>query len=170
MTCNGWIRRREVTDMSYSPEHGRDARPAPWASPSTADSHDTERFDEAPAAGSTRVDHPVDVTPDRAPDQAAQPGFDRAPEHAYLGAPAPGYGPPPAFPDDPTQPQPQTQPQPYAQPGGPWGPTPPPLPAQGTGRRGPGWVGVVAVGAGAAVLSSLLTLGIAENRLDSSPA
>src|SRR4051812_8761003 len=178
MTCNGWIRRREVTDMSYPPEHGRDARPAPWASPSTADSHDTQRFDEAPAAGSTRVDHAVGVSPDGAPDQAAQQtpehAFDRAPEHAhdqarehaFQGAPAPGHGPAPAFPDD----APQPQPQPYAQPGAPWGPTPPPVPAQRTERRGPGWVGVVAVGAGAAVLSSLLTLGIAENRLDSSPA
>ena len=37
-------------------------------------------------------------------------------------------------------------------------------------RRGPGWAGVVGVGVGAALLSSLLTVGIAENRLDTSSA
>src|SRR5918912_497368 len=56
------------------------------------------------------------------------------------------------------------------QPAGPWGPVPPPVPPQRTERRGPGWAGVIAVGAGAALLSSLLTIGIAENRLDSTSA
>src|SRR4051794_9380813 len=101
MASNGTIRRREVTVMSYSPEPGRDPRPAPWASPGTADSHDTQRFDEAQATGSTRVDHAVDVTPDSAPDASPQQAPQQAPQHApdaFHDAPAQGYGPPPAFP------------------------------------------------------------------------
>jgi putative serine protease PepD len=54
------------------------------------------------------------------------------------------------------------------QPGSAWGP-PPQVPPQRTERRGPGWGGVVAVGAGAALLSSLLTAGVVD-RLDSSSA
>ncbi len=160
--------------MSNSPEPGRDPRPASWASPGTTDGHDTQRFDEAPASGSTRVDHAVDVTPDTAPQQAPQQapdqGRDQSPYQAAYQAPPP---PPPAtdqpFPAD--APDSPPQPQPYgAAPGAPWGPIPPPVPPQRTQRRGPGWTGVVAVGAGAALLSSLLTIGIAENRLDSSSA
>ncbi len=164
--------------MSYSPEPGRDPRPAPWASPSTADGHDTQRFDEAPAAGSTRIDHAVDVTPDTAPQQAPDQAPDHGPDPAsddhrsdhpagpvFHPAAAPAYGPPPPFPGDAA-----TQPHPQSQPGAPWGPIPPPAPAQRTQRRGPGWTGVVAVGAGAALLSSLLTIGLVEDRLDPSPA
>jgi putative serine protease PepD len=40
-------------------------------------------------------------------------------------------------------------------------------PAPRQGRRGPGWGGVLAVGAGAAVLSSLLTAGIVDRTTDS---
>ncbi len=170
--------------MSYSPEPGRDPRPAPWASPGTTDGHDTQRFDEAPAAGSTRVDHAVDVTPDtaphrapdRAPDPAPHQAPDRSPYQPAHQAPTDqaAYQAPPPAPDQPfpaSAPDTPTQPQPYgAAPGAPWGPTPPPVPPQRSGRRGPGWTGVVAVGAGAALLSSLLTIGIAENRLDSSSA
>jgi putative serine protease PepD len=194
--------------MSYSPEPGRDPRPAPWASPSTTDTNDTQRFDDTPPAGSTRVDQPVAdrPVPDRpVPDRpvADQPVADQgavregvADQGADVTAerqdpwaadrsqsdraqsdrtqsdraqsdrtqPVPAHGGPYPYPYPAGQPmQPQS--------GGPWGPPPaPPVPQQRTERRGPGWTGVVAVGAGAALLSSLLTIGIAESRLDASAA
>jgi putative serine protease PepD len=159
--------------MSYSPEPGRDPRPAPWASPSTTDPQDKQRFEEAGPAGSTRVDEAADVTPDR----EDRPAADRTqPVPAYAGG-YPGDQPaghPGGYPGDQaaghpggyTSGSPGAQPQPAD----PWGPPPPPVPQQRTERRGPGWIGVLAVGAGAALLSSLLTIGIAENRLDSTSA
>jgi len=169
--------------MSYSPESGRDPRPAPWASPSTTDTQDTQRFDDTPPADGTRVDPPVadrvvdDQPLDRAGDDqhAVDHGVDVPPARQDPWA-ADGNQP------DRTQPVPaQVGSYPYAYPGaqpvtqpqpsGLWGPPPsPPVPQQRAGRRGPGWTGVVAVGAGAALLSSLLTIGIAENRLDASSA
>jgi putative serine protease PepD len=173
--------------MSYSPEPGRDPRPAPWASPSTTDTGDTQRVDGTPPADSTRVDQPAVDQPavdrpgfDRPGDQPGdQPGVDR-PVDVTAGRQDPW-----ATDDirpDRTQPVPTSvgsyhypypggQPATQPQPGGPWGPPPPPpVPQQRKERRGPGWTGVVAVGAGAALLSSLLTVTIAENRLDASPS
>src|SRR4051794_936360 len=71
--------------MSYSPEPGRDPRPAPWASPSTTDTGDTQRADGTPPADSTRVDQP-------AVDQPAvdRPGFDR-PGFDQAGFDRPGF-------------------------------------------------------------------------------
>ena len=46
------------------------------------------------------------------------------------------------------------------------GPPVPEQPRPVRNRRGPGWIGTVAVGAGAAVLASLLTAGIIESRND----
>jgi putative serine protease PepD len=180
--------------MSYSPEPGRDPRPAPWASPSTPDPQDTQRFEDAPPAGGTRVDEAVDVTPERR-DQPADhtqpvPAHSGAPSGGHFGAHSAdaadqgryagsadhgGYG--VVYPDDrPAQygdspfGPPPPPPQPQTQPTGLWGPPPATVPPQRNERRGPGWTGVVAVGAGAALLSSLLTIGIAENRLDSTSA
>ena len=185
--------------MSYSPEPGRDPRPAPWASPSTTDTEDTQGFDGAPPADNTRVDGPADdgsladhnLVHQRAADHGVQqPGADQ-PTVDQPAVDQPGADQPvdvPPRPQDPwaadrqpehTQPVPasvgsypyaysagQTQPQPV----GPWGPPPVPPGQQRRERGGPGWAGVVGVGVGAALLSSLLTVGIAENRLDTSSA
>src|ERR671932_2033532 len=85
--------------MSYSPEPGRDPRPAPWASPSTPDPQDTQRFEDAPPAGGTRVDQAVDVSPERedVPADRTQPVSahvgSRAADHgrSYPGDHTPGY-------------------------------------------------------------------------------
>jgi hypothetical protein len=126
--------------MSYSPEPGRDPRPAPWASPSTTDPQDKQRFEEAGPAGSTRVDEAADVTPDR----EDRPAADRTqPVPAYAGG-YPGDQPaghPGGYPGDQaaghpggyTSGSPGAQPQPAD----PWGPPPPPVPQQRTERRGP---------------------------------
>jgi putative serine protease PepD len=93
--------------------------------------------------------------------QGGYPGDQPGDQPGGSTAGYPGNG-PSGYPGD--------QPPAQQQPAGLWGPPPPPAPQQRSGRRGPGWTGVVAVGAGAAILSSLLTIGIAENRLDSSSA
>ena len=148
--------------MSNSPEPGRDPRPAPWASPSTSDGHPAQPAQ--PAAGpydgphgglydgahGGHDSHAGDDVHDTRPIASASPdtrvdhAVDVTPDHAA-----------------------HTTPVDVQQPGAPWGP--PPAPPQRTARRGPGWGGVVAVGAGAALLSSLLTVGVAD-RLGSSSA
>ena len=184
--------------MSYSPEPGRDPRPEPWASPSTAGGHDTQQFGGAPA-GSTRVDEAVDVTPDRPTGDtghSAGAGHDTPADPRPADAPAghgsyadpssdaatPDYGPPPvagaaAGSAHPVYGQPGYGQTPYDQPTQPayqssyqssYGP--PPVPPQRAGRRGPGWTGVVAVGAGAALLSSLLTAGLVDHDKGTSTA
>ncbi|HVN12387.1 MAG TPA: trypsin-like peptidase domain-containing protein, partial [Kineosporiaceae bacterium] len=72
----------------------------------------------------------------------------------------------PAAPGDRTAPLPTEPARPplYATPYG----SPAPQPPRDRDRRGPGWGGVIAVGAGAAVLSSLLTVGVYTARDTSS--
>jgi putative serine protease PepD len=149
--------------MSNSPESGRDPWPAPWASPSPQGgtltdgqpgaapasdaADDTARTTPMPAAS---VDaprqgeaHPGSFqAPPPSPDPYQNPGQD-----PYQGAYPPG-GPPPASPLFAT---------PYGS----------PAPQQARpvrDRRGPGWIGTVAIGGGAAVLASVLTAGIVTTR------
>src|SRR4051812_4453088 len=68
--------------MSYSPEPGRDPRPAPWASPSTTDTNDTQRFEDTSPADSTRADQPVaDHAVDHVTDHVVDHDADHAVDH-----------------------------------------------------------------------------------------
>ncbi len=93
--------------MSYSPEPGRDPRPAPWASPSTTDTQDTQGFDGAPPADNTRVDRPVDDRSVAAHNGVHQPAADHGLQQPGLQQPGvqqPGVQQPGA--DQPTVDQP----------------------------------------------------------------
>jgi putative serine protease PepD len=146
--------------MSNSPEPGRDQWPAPWASPS--------------AQGGTMTDGHQDAAPsDSAPSDSAP--SDNAPDTART-TPMPAAAPVGASDDAPYQPSHQGG-YPADYPGGyqpprsplfanPYGSPAPQQPRPPRDRRGPGWIGTVVVGAGAAVLASLLTAGIVEARDD----
>jgi putative serine protease PepD len=171
--------------MSNSPESGREQWPASWASPNApapSPEVDQQRAEtqqlDGRQAGDQQVegqhggDQHVDDTQrfDPPNDPQNQPATDyaqRAP--AYAGTGGPGYpsGGSTAYPAA------GSTAYPAADSSSPWGGQPPygpPVPQQAPqagrtgGRRGPGWGGVVAVGAAAAVLSSLFTLGITESR------
>jgi putative serine protease PepD len=159
--------------MSQSPEPGREQWPASWASPNApapTPQSDDRRDDDTRRLDDTQGLHDttpaVDVTPPahQAPTQTGygQPsGYGQQP----ATAPQPAYA-PAGSPLD----RPAPHPGPFGAPSSPWAGQPPygpPVPQQErarSGRRGPGWGGVVAVGAAAAVLSSLFTLGITESR------
>jgi putative serine protease PepD len=149
--------------MSNSPEPGRDQWPAPWASPSVPGGTMTDGSPDAAAA------------PDSAPDTARTTPM---PAATPIGAGDDA-------PHRPPQPDPHQSPHPYQDPyqapnpggyqGGyqppqsplfanPYGSPAPQQPRAPRDRRGPGWIGTFAVGAGAAVLASLLTAGIVEAR------
>src|SRR3954453_23008063 len=149
--------------MSNSPEPGRDQWPAPWASPSVPGGTMTDGSPDAAAA------------PDSAPDTARTTPM---PAATPIGAGDDA-------PHRPPQPDPHQSPHPYQDPyqapnpggyqGGyqppqsplfanPYGSPAPQQPRAPRARRGPGWIGTFAVGAGAAVLASLLTAGIVEAR------
>jgi putative serine protease PepD len=148
--------------MSNSPEPGRDQWPAPWASPSVQGSTRTDGSSHAAASDSPRgtdrttpmpAATPVAVSDD-APHQPPQPDPYQDPYQApdqsgYPGGYQGGGHQPPQSPLFTT---------PYGS------PAPQPRPVRD--RRGPGWIGTFAVGAGAAVLASLLTAGIVEARND----
>ena len=123
------------------PDHWR----APWATPAG---------DGAAAA----ADAPTTPQPS-APATQPLPGAWPAPSSPVFGQDAVTQA--------PTQPHPAYQPGQPGQPGG-WGGGLPPVPPPGAGRRDrrPGWGGGVAMGAGAAVLSSLLTAGIVSATSD----
>ena len=153
--------------MSNSPEPGRDQWPAPWASPSVQGGTMTDGSpDAATSAGA----------PDTArttPMPAATPGAasDDAPHQPPQQDP---HQPPQQDPYQPAQQAPYQGGYPADYPGGyqsapppqsplfanPYGSPAPQQPRAPRDRRGPGWIGTVAVGAGAAVLASLLTAGI----------
>jgi putative serine protease PepD len=111
------------------------------------------------------------------PGQEAQP---RSPYAGPPGATATHQAPPAAFPTTSTYPysgpagspgQPLGYTGPPSTGGQPAGPGLPPAPPSGPGHtprngRGPGWGGVAAVGIGAAVLSSLLTVGLVSATSD----
>src|SRR3954452_1912852 len=165
--------------MSSSPDPGRDEWPAPWASPS-------------PHGGSTPGGHPsaepahgrAGAIPADTPDTAADTTR-TTPMPVATPADAPQHG--EAHPGSSYQAPPPHQ-NPYqaayqgsyqaAYPGSgsgslfntPYGSPAPQQPRPVRDRRGPGWIGTVAVGAGAAVLASLLTAGIVEARDDGAPA
>jgi putative serine protease PepD len=150
--------------MSNSPEPGRNQWPAPWASPSPAGTmtqgqpaHDQGGAPSplaAPADGPDRAGTGADRT---APIPAGAPA-------GHAAQPGGSYSAPPAY-----NPPPPAQPPLFATPYG--APAPqPPHQRDPRERRGPGWIGTVAVGAGAAVLASLLTAGIVENRNDGAPS
>src|SRR3954447_4574462 len=159
--------------MSNSPEPGREQWPAPWASPSVQGGTMTDGSPDATPASDSTPDTarttpmpaptPVEASdhsphqppqqdpyqapsqdPSQDPDQGGYPGGYQA--GGYQGG---GYQPPqsPLFANPYGSPAPQ-QPRPVRD------------------RRGPGWIGTFAVGAGAAVLASLLTAGIVEARDD----
>src|SRR4051794_37219348 len=153
--------------MSNSPEPGREQWPASWASPNapapTPQADDDRRDDDTRDDHTARLDDTqglhdtapaVDVTPRR-----QQPGYGQQP----VTTPQPAYAP-----AGPPLDRPAQQPGPFGAPPSPWHGQPPydpPVPQRDqtrSARRGPGWGGVVAVGAAAAVLSSLFTLGITE--------
>jgi len=171
--------------MSNSPESGREQWPASWASPNApapspeADQQraDTQHLD-SPQAGDQQVegrrggDEHVDDT--QRFDPPHDPQNQPAPEYAQRAAGYPATD-PSGYPSTGSSAYPTagSPAYPAAGPTSPWGGQPPygpPVPQQASqsgragGRRGPGWGGVVAVGAAAAVLSSLFTLGITENR------
>ncbi|HYJ75371.1 MAG TPA: trypsin-like peptidase domain-containing protein [Kineosporiaceae bacterium] len=157
--------------MSNSPDPGRDQWPAPWASPgpksgTMTDGQDTTPGPEhdadtarttpmpaaAPVAGSSRTDADQSFQAPQHQDPYQAP-YQQAPyQQTPYPSPDQGSGQPPhpLFTTPYGSPAPQ-QPRPVRD------------------RRGPGWIGTVAVGAGAAVLASLLTAGIVESR-DDSPA
>jgi putative serine protease PepD len=149
--------------MSNSPEPGRDQWPAPWASPSAQGGTMTDGHQDAPAASDSTPDT-ARTTPmpaaapvgagDDAPHQPPQQDAYQSPNQGgypadYPGGYQGGYQPPrsPLF-------------------ASPYGSPAPQQPRPPRDRRGPGWIGTVVVGAGAAVLASLLTAGIVEARDD----
>jgi len=132
--------------MSQSTDPRSDTWQAPGAAP-MADPHEYERSAGTPAATGAPTEQPTrPVFP--APDPSSY-----GPPH---GGGASGYGQPSWY--QPTQPAP-VQPPP---------PGPGPLGSPSRPGRRPGWGGVIAVGAGAAVLSSLLTAGTMSYLADDS--
>jgi putative serine protease PepD len=149
--------------MSNSPEPGREQWPAPWASPS-------------PTGGTMTEGHSgTEGTPDADAETARttpMPAAGPAEQH-----PGSSYQAPPAYPGDYQGPYQAPGQNPGQGPGQPphspifttpYGSPAPQQPRPVRDRRGPGWIGTVAVGAGAAVLASLLTAGIVESRDDDS--
>src|SRR4051794_5191398 len=130
--------------MSNSPESGRDPWPAPWASPSPQGGTLTDGQPAAAPASDAAPDSTA-TTPMPTPLPPSQDPY----QDPYAGAAQPPHS--PLFPNPYGSPAPQ-QPRPVRD------------------RRGPGWIGTFAVGAGAAVLASLLTAGIVEARDDGAPA
>jgi putative serine protease PepD len=150
--------------MSNSPDPGRDEWPAPWASPSpqggsTPGGHPSAEPAHGSAADTTRTTPMPVATPADAPRHGeAHPGS--------------SYQAPPPH-QDPYQAGYQDSYQGSYQGSGsgslfntPYGSPAPQQPRPVRDRRGPGWIGTFAVGAGAAVLASLLTAGIVEARDD----
>ena len=148
--------------MSYPPESGRDR--SPWAGPSPAVGTVThgQQYAEGNAEQSADRIAPTAPQPTAEPERTAPIPAGGGHEGGYQGGYQGGYGSEPfaqaAPPDQPPHPLFTT----------PDGSPAPPVPRQRE-RRGPGWGGTIAVGAGAAVLSSLLTLGI-HNSQDTSGA
>src|SRR3954453_15984449 len=158
--------------MSNSPEPGRDQWPAPWASPSptggtmTEGHSGTEGMPDADAETAGTTPMPAAETPRTTPMPPPGP----AEQH-----PGSSYQAPPAYPGDYQGPYQAPGQNPGQGPGQPphsptfttpFGSPAPQQPRPVRDRRGPGWIGTVAVGAGAAVLASLLTAGIVEARDD----
>src|SRR3954453_22467759 len=158
--------------MSNSPEPGRDQWPAPWASPSptggtmTEGHSGTEGMPDADAETAGTTPDADAETARTTPMPAAGP----AEQH-----PGSSYQAPPAYPGDYQGPYQAPGQNPGQGPGQPphsptfttpFGSPAPQQPRPVRDRRGPGWIGTVAVGAGAAVLASLLTAGIVEARDD----
>jgi putative serine protease PepD len=159
--------------MSNSPEPGRDQWPAPWASPSVPGGTMTDGSTDAAEAPDSPPDTarttplpsatPVGASDDAShqpPQQDAYQTPYQSPYQAPYQAPDQG-GYPADYPGGYQPPPPQSPlfANPYGSPA-------PQQPRAARDRRGPGWIGTVAVGAGAAVLASLLTAGIVEARND----
>jgi putative serine protease PepD len=142
--------------MSYPPEPGHDR--SPWAGPSPAAGTviQGQQYAEGGTEGDAERTAPTAPHPTAGPEHTAPlPVAGGGYEGGYQGE-AFSQAPPP---DEPVHPLFTT---PYGSPG-------PQVPRQRE-RRGPGWSGTIAVGAGAAVLSSLLTLGIHHSQDTSSAA
>src|SRR3954466_13808245 len=157
--------------MSNSPDPGRDEWPAPWASPSPHGGSTPGGHPSAEPAHGSAGEIPAD-TPDTAADTTrttpmpvATPAD--APQHGEAN-PGSSYQAPPPH-QDPYQAAYQGS---YQGSGSgslfntPYGSPAPQQPRLVRDRRGPGWIGTFAAGAGAAVRASLLTAGIVEARDD----
>jgi putative serine protease PepD len=144
--------------MSNSPEPGRDQWPAPWASPSAQGGTMTDGHPDAAPASEPAADTTADAadTARTTPMPAGAPPQQDPYQAPHQGGYQGGYQ--GAYPGD----QPPRSPL-FANP---YGSPAPQQPRPLRDRRGPGWIGTVAVGAGAAVLASLLTAGIVEARDD----
>jgi putative serine protease PepD len=168
--------------MSNSPDPGRDQWPAPWASPSTQGGTMTDGHpDDVPASDSAASDStasgstashsaadtarttpipaaaPVGASGDSPYQPSGQDPYQTPDQGGYQGGYPGGY--PSGYPGGGEPPRSPLFANPYGSPA-------PQHPRPVRDRRGPGWIGTFAVGAGAAVLASLLTAGIVEGRDD----